>query len=116
MLIPDESNAFWTLLFDETNYVNDQDSGKSGFSLTDLKDEAEAFKLKNELNNIINEHFYGRAIKRKNPAAMIKGSKKIGLRVTKKDLDGSTIEDMTVGMGQKLADYQRILDRYLGRM
>ena len=103
-------------MFDEPNYVNDQDSDKSGSSLTDIKDEAEAFKLKNELNNIINEHFYGRAIKRENPASMLTGSKKIGLRVTKKDLDGSTIEDMTVGMGQKLADYQRILDRYLGRM
>ena len=40
----------------------------------------------------------------------------MGVRVTKKDLDDSAIEDVTTGMGQKFADYQRILDRYLGRM
>ena len=40
----------------------------------------------------------------------------MGVRVTKKDLDDSTIEDETRGMGQQLADYKRILDRYLGRI
>ena len=40
----------------------------------------------------------------------------MGIRVTKKDLDDSAIEDVTRGMGQKLSDYKNILDRYLGRM
>ena len=47
---------------------------------------------------------------------MSTGSKNLGVRVTKNDLDDSTIEEVTTGMGQKLADYKRILDRYLGRM
>ena len=40
----------------------------------------------------------------------------MGVRITKKDLDDSAMEDVTTGMGQKLAEYQRILDRYLGRI
>ena len=35
------SNAFWTYLFDENSYENEQDSSEFGIPLTDLNDKAE---------------------------------------------------------------------------
>ena len=40
-LAPDVSNAFWTYLFDENSYENEQDSSEFGIPLTDLNDKAE---------------------------------------------------------------------------